>query len=171
MGTKIWVKPPSPPFWPRVTKINRVHPLTSDYNYGDLQLISSTRSWVRVWRPKYGSSPFTSPPFDPGSPKFLEYTPLPVTIIVVIYNLSAQSVYELECGTKMRVKPPCSPPFWSMALKNNRAHLQTIVILCADNGLSSTVIFLVIARTRNLRGEGGLVLIPPHERIDLLGSD
>ena len=132
-------------FGPHATQntgdINRVHSLTNDYNYGDLQLISSTRSWVRVWRSKYGSSPFTSPPFDPGSPKFLEYTPLPVTIIAVIYNSSAQAVYELECGTKMRVKPPCSPSFWSMALKNNRAHLKTIVILCADNGLSSTVNF------------------------------
>ena len=77
----------------------------------------------------------------------------------MIYSSSAKAVSELQCGPKFGLNPPCPSPFWTTALKNNRAHLKTIVILCADNGLSSTVNFLVIAR----KGiwEGGFWFYPP----------
>ena len=106
------------------------------------------------------TTPHLPPPFDLGSPKLIGYIPLTVTIIVEIYSSSAQAVSELECRTKIWVEPPFfPPPFCPTALKNNRAHLQTIVILCAENRLSSIFNFSVIARTRNFRG--GLVFIPP----------
>ena len=69
------------------------HYITSDNTGGDLELINSPFSRINLWKTKYGSSP---PPSDLGTSKSIGYTPLPVTIFVVIYSSLAHLVSELS---------------------------------------------------------------------------